>query len=185
MTRCSGRAVLRRQGNIVSVVGERQALDDLANVERMHDTRSLSLEVDHIDGVDVACIAALVTDDGDIAFWADLNGVGPEAAGYCLLGVFDLVSDDGQARNFVVTVARIQRHLAVGRERGAAWTRRRIAEVDLPGRSYRLARDGEYRDCSLVAIGDQGQRAGTIDGNAGGSETTLQGRNYHRPACRV
>src|SRR5713101_3607248 len=105
MRRRPRRSVLRRNGDVVAVVGEGQALDDLADVERTDDARGSAGKVDHIDSVNIARKAALIADDSDIALRADLDGVGREAPGHDAFGVFDLAAVDRQNRNLVVAVA--------------------------------------------------------------------------------
>jgi hypothetical protein len=46
----------------------------------MDNARRFPLQVDHVDRIDIAGVAALVADDGDIALGAHLDCVRPEAA---------------------------------------------------------------------------------------------------------
>src|SRR5262249_17778225 len=59
----AGRAVLCGDGDIVSVVRERQILDDLTNIEGADDARGFPFQVDHVDRIDIAGVAALVDDE--------------------------------------------------------------------------------------------------------------------------
>src|ERR1700722_9093907 len=99
------RAVLRGQRHIFSVKGDGQALDDLSDIEGVHDTRGFALEVDHADRIDVALSAALETDNGRVALRRDLNRVGRDRAHHVLLGVGDGGAVNRQDRNSVITVA--------------------------------------------------------------------------------
>src|SRR5262249_45339421 len=59
----------------------------------------------------------------------------------------------------------------------------RIVEIDFSSGGQRLAGDGEDRDRSVVAIGDERERPGTIDRDARRSEAGLPRRDHRRPRC--
>ena len=165
---------------MAAVVRERDAFDDLADIDRMDDARHLRLHVDDIDRVDVAGAAALVADHRDIALRADLHRIRPDAAGQHPLGVLHLGAVDRQDRDLVVAVARHQRRLAVRRERGAARPRLRVAEIDLAGGGHGLAGDREDRHGAVAAVGDQRHVAGPVDRDAGRRGAGLQSGDHRR-----
>ena len=74
----------------------------------------------------------------------------------------------------MVAVARDERALAVGREHDVSWARVLLADRHLAGRRHGRAVDREHGNRALGAIGHQGQRAGLVDGYAGGALAGLQ-----------
>src|SRR5579862_4439037 len=57
-------AILCRQRDVFAVMRDRQAFDDLSDVERVDDARRFALQIDDADRIDIALSPALEAHDG-------------------------------------------------------------------------------------------------------------------------
>src|SRR5829696_1877130 len=135
VVRRSVRTVLSNYRDEVSIIREGQSLDNLTDIDRAHDTRRLSLQIDDIDGVDVPRTAALISDHGYIALRTDIYRVRPNATGQQALRILDVRAVDRQHGDAVIAVAGHKGCLAIGRECHASGARGLGAEIDLTGGS--------------------------------------------------
>ena len=174
------RAVLRGQRDIFAVKRNRQALDDLADVERVDNARGFAFNVDHADRVDVTLPAALETDNGGVAFGRELDGVRPDCADQIFLGVGDGGAVDEKDRNRWWPSRVTSAILPSGENAALLGPDFGLLKSTLPATVTVLPENGQHRNRPVGAVGDQRHRSGAVDADPSWPEPGLDGRDDRR-----
>ena len=175
------RAVHDRHRDVASVGRDREPLGNGPDGEMIDRARRRHRQVDHAQRVGSTRGAdADAGDDRCVAGGGDVDTVGLEVRAEVLPGVLDARAVDRQDRHHAVEVSRDERQPAIAGEDDAAQQALRRTYLDGSGGRHRLARDCEHGDCSGEPVGDERERARTVDRHAGGPVTRAKRRQHSR-----